>query len=279
MNLDKFLEISCLSYNRGFRWIFQMIGSRTADSPHDLNDSNRDRYYQKYAEQELKDAKKFDEKFKGYLKIKGVTVLDLGSGFGGQGIHMALNKAEQVEGVEIDAVKIKASEQFAQKYGVSQKIRFSMSTDTHLPFEDEKFHLIVCNNVFEHLIEPQEILKECYRVLKKEGLLFISFGPPWYHPYGVHVRDIFSGPWNHLLFPEKVVVKIRNDFKKDEAGNTYADIGLAQLSVKKFKNLVRKSNFKIRYMNLPAIKNLNFLRQIPLLNELFISEVRCVLKK
>jgi len=275
MSLAKFLEILCLSYNRFFRLLFRIIGSSVVDPFNELSD--REGYYRKYAKRRLEDARKFDEKFRGYLKIKGTTILDLGCGFGGQSVYLALNGAEKVEGVEVEPVRIEISKRLAQKYGVSNITGFSMSTDTQLPFDDRKFDFIVCNDVFEHLLKPQEMLKECYRVLKRDGLMLISFGLPWYHPYGVHMKDIFPGPWNHLLFPEKVIVKIRNDVKKDGAGDTYADIGIAKMSVRKFKNLVRQSNFKVVYFDLRVIKNLNFGKYIPLLNELFINEVRCVL--
>ena len=58
----------------------------------------------------------------------------------------------------------------------------------HLPFEDESFDLIYSTNVLEHVQNPEKVLKESIRVLKKGGYLqfvipnYFSF---WEGHYGV----------------------------------------------------------------------------------------------
>lgn len=42
-----------------------------------------------------------------------------------------------------------------------------------LPFDDENFDLVVCKDVFEHLLNPVYALKEIRRVLKTDGLLLL----------------------------------------------------------------------------------------------------------
>jgi ubiquinone/menaquinone biosynthesis C-methylase UbiE len=37
---------------------------------------------------------------------------------------------------------------------------------------------------FEHFGQPDEVLKEMARMLKPDGKVIVSFGPPWYHPKG-----------------------------------------------------------------------------------------------
>jgi SAM-dependent methyltransferase len=47
--------------------------------------------------------------------------------------------------------------------------------DAHsLPFEDNKFDLILCTEVLEHLHSPQIAISEMHRVLKKDGLLILT---------------------------------------------------------------------------------------------------------
>lgn len=47
--------------------------------------------------------------------------------------------------------------------------------DAHdLPFEDEKFDMIVCNELLEHLHTPQKAVSEMRRILKKEGRLILT---------------------------------------------------------------------------------------------------------
>lgn len=43
-----------------------------------------------------------------------------------------------------------------------------------LPFEDNSFNCIVLGEVIEHVPDPDFLLQECYRVLKKRGILIIS---------------------------------------------------------------------------------------------------------
>ena len=40
---------------------------------------------------------------------------------------------------------------------------------TNLPFEDNRFDLILCNHVLEHVTDDHKAISEIFRVLKKEG--------------------------------------------------------------------------------------------------------------
>jgi len=56
--------------------------------------------------------------------------------------------------------------------------------DIHnLGFSDAAFDVIVCNAVLEHVEDPVKAIKELYRVLKPDGLIWIEvpLGQP-YHP-------------------------------------------------------------------------------------------------
>jgi SAM-dependent methyltransferase len=43
-----------------------------------------------------------------------------------------------------------------------------------LPFADESFDLIICTEVIEHLLWPQNLLMEAYRILKDSGNMLVS---------------------------------------------------------------------------------------------------------
>jgi len=44
----------------------------------------------------------------------------------------------------------------------------------HLPFKNETFDKIICSHTIEHLLQPYIALKEMYRVLKPNHLLFLD---------------------------------------------------------------------------------------------------------
>jgi SAM-dependent methyltransferase len=43
-----------------------------------------------------------------------------------------------------------------------------------IPVEDERYDVVICTQVLEHVPEPIEVLKEFYRILKPGGKLFLS---------------------------------------------------------------------------------------------------------
>jgi ubiquinone/menaquinone biosynthesis C-methylase UbiE len=62
----------------------------------------------------------------------------------------------------------------SQKRGLSP-IEASAIT---LPFQDKSFDVIVSNDVFEHIDNAKELVKETYRVLKPGGRAFIAIADP-----------------------------------------------------------------------------------------------------
>ena len=44
----------------------------------------------------------------------------------------------------------------------------------HLPFADGEFESVLCTEVLEHTLNPQQVVDECYRVLKPGGTLILT---------------------------------------------------------------------------------------------------------
>ena len=78
-------------------------------------------------------------------------------------------------------------------------VDFVGSADS-LPFESECFDLIITQEAFEHIEQPQIALKECYRVLKQGGAIY--FQVPFiigYHPGPTDfVRFTSEGVYQYL---------------------------------------------------------------------------------
>ena len=62
--------------------------------------------------------------------------------------------------------------------------------NSQLPFSDESFNLVVCKDVFEHLLNPEYVLIEIQRVLKKDGLLLLHV--PNHFPLYGRLKFLFT---------------------------------------------------------------------------------------
>jgi ubiquinone/menaquinone biosynthesis C-methylase UbiE len=137
----------------------------------------KNQFGKSYFENEIMDEKT-SLKREGYLKIvkkiitelpPGSKILDVGCGKGAylKDINRIRSDLE-LYGVDIGNVK-----EFLPDY-----INFEVSSGDDLPFEDEKFDLIICFHVLEHVLNPMDFLREFNRVLKNEGLVYVEM--PYY---------------------------------------------------------------------------------------------------
>lgn len=99
-------------------------------------------------------------------------LLDIGAGIG-HFIHVA-SRFFDVYGTELSREAVKVAK---EKYDV--KI-YNTSLDG-IEFGENSFDIITMHQVLEHVPYPGETIKECHRLLKKDGLLYISVpNEAWY---------------------------------------------------------------------------------------------------
>ena len=134
------------------------------------NDSIEKFYKSQYAEEGLNDLSQRHQLLINLLdKFIGKQVLEIGCGngtFAGKvSSHFHLSR---IYGVDISAEAINA----ACGCGI---IGSCVNLDLEdLPFEDASFDTVICGDVIEHLISPDHLLEEIYRVLKADGHLLIT---------------------------------------------------------------------------------------------------------
>ena len=121
------------------------------------------------------------------LMLPGMKILEIGSGHGGLAVEMALLGAV-VTAVEPCDPWRSLSEERARSLGLSIK---HISADAQcLPFEDESFDACVSLQVLEHVRNPEHVIHEITRVLRPNGVFYIScenylafrenhYGVPW----------------------------------------------------------------------------------------------------
>lgn len=57
-----------------------------------------------------------------------------------------------------------------------------------LPFKSNSFDVVVAASVFDHMGEPAAFLRECRRILKKEGIVIVTLISPFYDALAVKLK-------------------------------------------------------------------------------------------
>jgi O-antigen biosynthesis protein len=99
---------------------------------------------------------------------EGRAVLDAGCGVGYGSAMLARAGATEVVGVDLSDKAVEAAA------GAAPNATF-LTGDVHaLPFEDDRFDLVVCFEVIEHVAAQDAVLGELARVLSPDGILVVS---------------------------------------------------------------------------------------------------------
>jgi hypothetical protein len=113
------------------------------------------------------------------------------------------------------------------------------------------------------------------KLVKDDGCVLAAFGPTWYHPLGGHLFSVF--PWAHLIFTEKSLIRWRSDFRSDGATRfREAEGGLNQMTIRHFKALVGRSDFRFAEFETVPIRRIQLLAN-RLTQEFTTALVRCKL--
>lgn len=130
--------------------------------------------------------------------VQDANVVDIGCGFGTVlgniklqekvAVDVSINMLEQVED---DCVKVRC---FAE--------------DT--PFVDNYFDIVICSDIFEHVINPRKLVSELYRILKPHGMLLFSC--PWEQDISIYDTEEYQKQFPrykyiHLRSVDDTVIK------------------------------------------------------------------------
>lgn len=131
-----------------------------------------------------------------------VQILDAGAGFGQYSWRMArMNSSCNIRGIDINPSHVADCNDFFEKAGVSDRIRFNEGDLTKLD-ETDKYNLILSVDVMEHIEDDRRVFSNFHKALRKGGFLIISTpsdkGGSDVHDEGdasfidEHVRDGYS---------------------------------------------------------------------------------------
>ena len=124
------------------------------------------------------------------------TWLDIGCGSGG----IAAAIAPQVKSIiGIDPDPWPRWTEFQKK---QPNLQFLSESVGHLSCKDDSVDVIICNQVYEHVPDPQFLITEIYRILRPGGYCYFA-GPNLFFPVEPHVY----WPFVHWL-PRKFSIKL-----------------------------------------------------------------------
>ncbi len=111
----------------------------------------------------------FDE-----VAIEGKKALDIGCGLGGVALYLAEEYGMEVTGLEVNPwMVIEANKRIPEH--LKKKLDFLLTTsNSGWPLPSNSFDVIYSKGVLTHLETKDEVLQECQRLLKEDGLLVIN---------------------------------------------------------------------------------------------------------
>lgn len=240
----------------------------------------------KYFFYEYEKSPRFDNLHK--VNLSGRNVLEIGVGYGGYLFHILKSQAAFAYGIDVDEYRVqKAKELIAESYeGKNFSIQLCDAREMSW-FQNESIDLVLSDAVIEHIRDRKEMFAEISRILKKDGVAFLSTSPIWFTWNGGHLARYIPVPWIHLLLPDSIILKIlkkqkqKNDFPEKAIDNMiimYETIG--KLSIRRLEKEIGESALQLvslkNVSNHPLKKLLN---RFPVLEEFFAGDIQVMLKK
>lgn len=208
-------------------------------------------------------------------RIRGRRVLDFGCGAGRQAVALAHAGAARVIGVESNPATLRSARALAESEGLGpDRVAFAASAGD----VDGGFDIVLSKDSMEHFADPEAVLAEMAGALAPGGRLLVTFGPPWLAPSGSHMHFFTRVPWVHLLFAEDTVMAVRARYRADGA-RRYEEVesGLNRMTVRRFERMAAAAGLRMETRRYDCVKGMDVLGKPPLLRELFINNVACVL--
>lgn len=104
-----------------------------------------------------------------FYDTKGLDCLDLGCSVGII-TNFFGRYFRKVIGIDVDNLALIK----AKKNNINKNVNFIVSKENKIPFKDNSFDVVVFNQIYEHVENPEKIMIEIRRVLKKRGICFFG---------------------------------------------------------------------------------------------------------
>jgi SAM-dependent methyltransferase len=128
--------------------------------------------------------------------LEGQTVVAVGAALGGEVIASFELGAKEVIGLEVDQALVERATQILMNHGLSE-CRFATFDGVEFP-EIGPVDIVLSGHVIEHTPDPVRHLRDCLKILRPSGLLFLEF------PSRFHWRELHTGRIGFEWMPTKL---------------------------------------------------------------------------
>ena len=151
-------------------------------------------------------------------------VLDIGCGFGLDTIYLCVSGA-RVIGMDVDEEKLDVFKEILNRLTPPlDDIEVRLGDAVEIDFQEEKFDIIVCNEMISHVRNLDLFLYKMYKALKRGGLLYIHDNNNKFSIHGRYKRRVIwkNAENKYKLLRENIIRKMFN-LKQDELINLLAE--------------------------------------------------------
>ena len=240
------------------------------------------------------------------LPLRGKTILDVGSGLGGRALGWLDLGAARVINIDINCKELLAGRAILEEKHpkLAEKIEFIHPDEIG---DTEIGDVAILFDCFEHLIDPDSVLKEIHGWLRPGSLVWIgSMG--WYNYMASHCTSSHIPiPWCQVLFSERALIKtirklvhnpgyVPNFWERMEGLGRWDNVAtlrdrpgepLNMLSLRKIRRVLRDSPFEVIRFQVRGFGGRSHrlarlaspLANVPILQEIFHSYYTALLAK
>ena len=227
-------------------------------------------------------------------------VLDAGCGGGGMPLSFA-EEADEVVAIDLVPRYAEAGVRLARERGLTN-LRFLQADGTALPFPDRTFDVVLSHAVIEHVADAARYLRECARVLRPGGQMYLSTAP-YLSFAGAHLPRLRIPVPLHLLLGRRAAFGIfrqlarhapwalqeqaeQNSFiKLARQGSGKHDDLLEKVRIRRLRQQIAGAGFAVRDENLYLTKTFRrlpaarLLRDSALTQDVVVGHVQYLLQK
>jgi ubiquinone/menaquinone biosynthesis C-methylase UbiE len=177
--------------------------------------------FYEYFKPVFNDPPRFDEYAKFCKRVFDLTgarkkkVLDLGCGFGLMSIHFALFGASDVFAVDVDKQRLSAFERILSMLEPPlENVHLVLGGDGKIDSKDDFFDVVIMVDTISYIKRLRAFFLEARRVLKSEGVLFISETNNVLNLFGntAYRRHIKAAQTHDVKLLEKGIEEILNEY-------------------------------------------------------------------